>query len=246
MSVNKIMYIGAGLHLSTLAHFPELREFVFVDTLPRSEFDHANANKFVEIFYSHTFVERLKVKCQDLGFQYMASEETDIGYYSKIMNVYQRCKWFGCIKQIFPHICPTLFVFANPETNQVLKYYMSTDIFLNMSHILRADLQTCDGLIISGYHPSQVLLRYVDLPITLFCYSKTAYDIPPEEVDDEDNIVLWLFQNKPFVKMFFDRIFVCDMDGVKTECSDVTDMNTLANAIHLEDMVKMEAMETRA
>ncbi len=35
---NKVLYIGAGRHV-IIDDFPDTKEFVLIDTLPRSEFD---------------------------------------------------------------------------------------------------------------------------------------------------------------------------------------------------------------
>jgi len=53
---NKILYIGAGLHMDPLHHFQYTKEFVFIDTLPRSEFD---TNNFYLGFYSNNFIDNL-------------------------------------------------------------------------------------------------------------------------------------------------------------------------------------------
>ena len=35
----KLLYIGAWDHISPVMHFPKTKEFIFIDTQPRSEFD---------------------------------------------------------------------------------------------------------------------------------------------------------------------------------------------------------------
>lgn len=37
--VNKILYVGADLHITPVTHFPQTKQFIFIDSQPRSEFE---------------------------------------------------------------------------------------------------------------------------------------------------------------------------------------------------------------
>jgi hypothetical protein len=219
--LKKVLYIGAGLHMTPLTQIDDVDEFVFVDTLPRSEFDRWSRG-FRECYYRDSFVDDLIGKCRELGFHPVDGEELDRGYFKRIMNWYQRWIWLNKVKQTFPFICPTLITFHNKETNQVLKYYVSTNMRTNMCARLNDDLQSCDGIIISGHHPDIKLLDHVSLPLkTLYGYSSTVFICREEE--DEKTIIEWFDKNPNAIQEYY----LCDYQNMMNEikCNNIQDLN---------------------
>lgn len=149
----KAFYIGAGLHFEPLHHFPFIKEFVFVDTLPRSEFD--ARNQFNPMFYHYDFIPKLVEECQTRGFLPLCPpQELDPHYFTHILSLKQRALWFSRVKILFPHICPTRFTFYNSVTKQTLKYYVSTNIETNLfSTTLCNDIASCTIWIVCGHWP---------------------------------------------------------------------------------------------
>jgi hypothetical protein len=231
--MSKMMYIGAGLHLEPLSNinFRNVKEFIFVDTLPRSQFDNfVHKNKFEEIYYGKYFIDKLIENCEERNFELVVTEELDKNYFTKILSFTQRIKWLKRVKQTFPYICPTLIIFYNKITHQYLKYYVSTNILFNMNNYLKNDLKTSNGLIISGYHPDIKLLQYIKKPINLYCYSETAYNIPQDEIDNANNIVALLFQNEYVFNNYFNNIYVCH-DSKLISCTDLMEMDKIVLSI---------------
>ena len=229
---NKIIYIGAGLHLEPLKHFNSTNEFIFVDTLPRSEFDTCNFN---EGFYHKNFHLELIKKAKEYDFKLEKVEELEPKYYVNILSLTQRIKWVGIIKETFPNICPKLITFYNYNTEQKLKYYISTNILYNICVDLKNDIRTSTGLIISGYHPHKKILNYIIKPINLYCYDKTAYKLEDNQVDDLNNLIYWMFKNLTMVKKYFSNIYMVDEEnGFITEYSDIVQLdNELKNRIKI-------------
>lgn len=89
----------------------------------------------------------------------------------------------------FPDINPCLMIFYNNKTLQTIKYYISTNIKVDMCKILEKDILESTGIIISGYHPDKIILDYVSIPIKLYCYSNTCYYLDVDDVDDIDNLI---------------------------------------------------------
>jgi hypothetical protein len=235
---SKLIYIGAGLHLTPLKTFTQTKEFIFVDTMPRSQFD--KSSHFEPAFYSHHFIDNLINQCYKLNFYLVDIEDLDKKYFKKILSIKQRFLWLNKVKQKFPYISPTLITFYNTNTQQTLKYYVSTNILYNMNCQLESDCKTATGLIISGYHPNIKLLNYIKRPLELYCYSQTCYNVPPDEVYDDDNIMYFLFQNLHIVDSYFSSIYVCDMEYIKnininnnsiTKCNSLTEMNEIVESI---------------
>jgi hypothetical protein len=226
---SKIMYLGAGLHLDPLDHFKTANEFVFVDTLPRSEFDREGI--FYEDCFCHDFVNDLIKKCSKKGFILLLDEMLDEQYFIKIMSWYQRWIFLNKVKQTFPYICPTRLTFYNNETNQTLKYYVSTNIDFNSPiNSLSTDLSTCDGLIVSGFHPPMCLLYFIYTPLKLFGYSGTVFKLSKEEENRrQTTLVQWIVneteQNKKI--SFIVGYFVCNKKtGEIEKCADILDLNS--------------------
>jgi len=241
----KMMYIGAGLHLNPLDDFIQsAREFVFVDTLPRSEFD--RRGEFCECFYDHEFVDKLINKCRAKGFILLLEEVLDGQYFTKILSFYQRWVWLNKVKQTFPYICPTRLTFYNNTTKQSLKYYVSTNIEHNMPlKSLANDLETCNGWIVSGFHPPLMLIYYIGAPLIMYGYSETIYKPRSEQdnyyqdyEDDEDNdeedddeketIIRWMYEKTERKKKigFVYQYFACNShNGSIEECENILELN---------------------
>ena len=220
---SKIMYIGAGLDLNPIDDLKKANEFIFVDTLPRSEFD--REGKFRDYYYRDDFVDCLKDKCKQKGFILLYEEDLEPQYFTKILSWYQRIVWLNKVKQTFPYICPTRLIFFNNNTNQTLKYYVSTNIDYNMPiDCLFKDLQSCDGWIVSGFHPPKILTFFIYMPLIFYGYSSTVYKVEDEE--REETLISWMVDVSRYFKLAFIRHYICCNrdDGTLVECKDILDL----------------------
>ena len=161
----RIAYFGAWNHLQVVKDLLSrgVKEFVCIDTQPRSECDGLT---FDPEMYREGFYKELLESCKRFGFQHIASTVLDTGYGAKI-------GYDG--SGGYEHICPTLLKFRNAETDQTLHYYISTNILYNMCAPLVEDLRGCDGLILSGYFPEKRILDYLPADVEFYCYSNTVY-----------------------------------------------------------------------
>jgi len=62
---NKLLYIGSGLHIKPVTNFLQTKNFIFIDTLPRSEYSE-NINK---ISYNKYFYNNLIDKFKNYKFE---------------------------------------------------------------------------------------------------------------------------------------------------------------------------------
>lgn len=234
----RLLYIGANIHLDPLVEFETTKDFVFIDTLPRSEFD--KQGHFQPIFYSTDFVDRLHKKAAQIGFRLIYTKCIDPNYHKKILSFQQRLIFGCCYCQRYEHLNPTLMHFYNESTDQNLYYYISTNLNnnLNLTHCLRAAIGSCTGLIISGYHPKKQLIGlFRTCPIALFCYSHTCYVFltEEEEEEEEDNIVTWMQENKSTLQKVFYPIYACNSEtGNIVLCENYQEMVSIT-----ESMFKM-------
>uniref|UniRef100_A0A6C0HU97 Uncharacterized protein n=1 Tax=viral metagenome TaxID=1070528 RepID=A0A6C0HU97_9ZZZZ len=187
-SFNKILYLGAGKDIDCINYFPTCNEFIFIDTLPRSE--HDIKNYFYEGFYRESFVEDITEEFKKNGFELTDNIELDSNY----------------------NINPHLLIFNN--TRQIVKYYISTNILFNMNKMLEKDIYESDTLYINGYHPDIELLKYFgSRKINLVGDSDTLYYIDFEE--DDNNIIKHLIHNNNNYNYYLlcreqSKIILCD------------------------------------
>jgi hypothetical protein len=220
---NKILYVGAGCHIQPVSHFKNVKEFVFIDTQPRNEFDSYTYN-FSEFGYRTKFVVNLIEECRKYNFILKKSTELDKHYYKKIISWKQ---YFHFLLHSPPlYINPNLLVFTNNQTNQTIHYYISTNIAFNMTPCLQQDIETCDGLIVSGYHPEKELLKLFRNPITFYGYSNTYYLIDRTNFchQEKNTIIYWMQTNPQHIKYYFKDFFMITKDnGTIMKCYDFND-----------------------
>lgn len=235
MSMDKLLYIGTGLDFKPVVHFGQVKEFVFIDTQPRSEFDGNiyNGSLFFDGFYRHKFIDLLVKNAAKFGFELVERINLDFDYHKQILTQEQKDFWGGNFLEIFPDVNPGLLILLNSKTSQIIKYYFSTNIKLNMCTRLKTDITETRGLIISGYHPDKIILDYISKPIKLYCYSRTCYYLDDDEVDDFDNLIYWAYNDVDKVKTLFNEIYVCDScSGELIKCEDMYEADKIVNKIH--------------
>lgn len=233
--MEKLLYIGAGLDFTPVIHFSQVREFVFIDAQPRSEFDGiiCEGSLFYDGFYRHKFIDLLVKNAAKFGFELVERIELDLDYHKQILTQEQKDFWDICFLEKFPDTNPGMLIFTNNKTSQMVKYYISTNIKFNMCSRLETDIRKSDGLIIAGYHPDKIILDYISKPIKLYCYTRTCYYLDDEEVDNFDNLIYWGYNNADKVKIFFNELYVCDRScGELTKCEDMYEIDKIANEIH--------------
>jgi len=219
-NITKILYIGTETHIEPVIHFPLTKEFVFVDTLPRSNKD---AKKiFNEKYYNIYFIDKLIQTCEEYNFILKETIELDNKYKNKILSIKQKINYiFNPLK----FINPTLLIFTNMLSGQIIKYYISTNIEYNMNSELISDIEESDALIISNYSPSTKLLDYFIRPKIFIGYSNMIYNINLNDIFNEkkrDSIIYLMYTNKSEIisNYFYKYYLVIYKNGVKLDCKN--------------------------
>lgn len=223
---NKILYIGANSHIEPVTHFLETKDFVFIDTQPRSEFDTFHP-EFLISCYRPKFYSKLIETCKQYGFILETTYEFDKNYYKSIFSFK---KYFKYLIKGFPeYINPTLLVFRNETTKQSINYYISTNIKFNMKPMLQLDIESSDSIIIAGFHPDIELLQYIKYPINFFGYTGTSYVIEKTNYDiDKQNIIYFLQTSPCNTKYYFKDFFVIVKEtGVIYKCANFYDFKLI-------------------
>jgi hypothetical protein len=191
---NKILYIGSGTHLEPITHFPETKEFIFVDGQPRTEF---GCDYYYRGFYRKYFFLQLENKIKQLGLQ--------ITHRKLLSNKYEEIN--------VPNLESECLFITNKKyklrSSPNIKYYISTSLPYDLydNYDLQSDIETCDSLLICGYHPKRTIIKYIKKPINLIGYSNTYFptsieSLAKEDHDYEENIITWIIQNPHFIKSY--------------------------------------------
>lgn len=168
-----------------------------------------------------------------IGFELVERIELDFDYHKQILTQEQKDFWGMIFLQIFSDVNPSLLIFVNNKTSQMVKYYISTNIKLNMCKKLEEDIKETDVLIIAGYHPDKIILDYISSPIKLYCYSRTCYYLNNDEVNNFDNLIYCTYNNVDKVKIFFNKIYVCNRTGGELiKCEDMYEVDKIAKKIY--------------
>jgi cytochrome c2 len=235
---NKILYIGSGLDLKPISHFPDTKEFVYVDTLPRSEWDDYNymGDGLREDLYSSSFLMNLCDICTTNNFELLYFTELDPKFYKKIMTCSQRFIYKFKPKKLPKYINPHLITFVNRNTGQKLKYYFSTNIEKYMDKVLLQDIIDSDALIVSGYWPKQKVLQYFHGPKIYIGYSNTLHGLYPDILDDYEKttIISFLYEttSTTSLKYFNGFYLVVEKTGEVIPCRNIWNLEETRKNLH--------------
>lgn len=206
-AIEKILYIGSSLNIDIIEDFSYVKEFVFVDNQPRSKSD--------RYYYSDRdnnkdFINDLISITKRYEFNLDKIFILDETYYKKVLNI--KKKIYYSFFEIPVNLNPELYIFKNKETNQIIKYYISTNILYNMNSTLLQDIKDCDALIINEYIPHIKLFDYFDIKMKILIgYVNTMFS------SNDDYIKKILFK---FTKYYLFN----NNDNKMIECNDFMDI----------------------
>lgn len=235
-----MLYVGAGVDLRPIQHFPNTKNFVYVDTLPRSTCDEINylGCGFRSDLYSENFMMNLFDECAHLNFELVSFQEINPEFYKKIFTPKQRIYYSFHPKKMPSLINPHVITFIHRKTQQTLKYYLSTNIEKNMNVQLSKDIMECDSIFISENIPSHKVLEYFQTPKIYIGYvngnsgKKKNYDnngaISDSDIDDDEynNIIVFLRNNPIHIvsKYFASYYLVCEQANVLIRCRNIRNL----------------------
>ena len=200
----KALYIGAGCHLRTTFDLKSsIKEFVFVDAQPRTEFSswpEERTETYYEGFYRPNFVPDLMKKAGKYGFHLIDKIVLDSGYWWSILNVKQKMYYTMFPSEIPQDVNPSLLIFMNPTTNQTLKYYISVAFphrrYVENDRIfhpsLVRDMRECNFWIMCGHIPHHYLVDFVKKPFQLLAYEGTCFFPTSDDYDMTCNVIDFL------------------------------------------------------
>jgi hypothetical protein len=226
--IDKILYVGAGLHISPVEDFSSVSEFVFVDTQPRSEYDRT---QFYPENYRKDFVKLLKIECLKYGMRFVKKTRLDGGYKRQILSFSQKIRYLWSPPKF---INPYILWFYNEDTGQTLKYYVSTNIEYNMCAELKRDVEESKALIVSRYSPKTKLLDYFGNVKIFIGYSDSCMTVDLCDVlydKNRSHILYMLNTSQELVRsqFFYKYFLVVSNRGVKIECNHFEELLEQSN-----------------
>jgi hypothetical protein len=222
--INTLLYIGAGKNVTITKHFPQVEKFVFLDTNPRASVEHGKS--FDTKSYDHNFFRILVTTFNEQGFVLKNKKEIKQDYQNKIFSWVQKIYYWAYPNLVPEYLNPHILYFHNGETNQLIKYYMSTNILFNWSSELEADVKETDGLIIYGSSPDVKILSYFDHPIKLYIYSGSNYKINSNPTIQEKKTLFHFFNKFPsqIPKYICEIYLVLSESGDKFYCNSLNEI----------------------
>ena len=180
LKVNKLLYIGTGLHINPITNFTNTKEFIFIDTLPKSEYSEKKIN------YNYNFCNELITKLNNHNFKLIKTFNNN----NKIIN-------------------STLIKFYNNDTNQKVNYYISTNFVDTTNNKLINDIKSSDALLVSSLYPNKKLLNYFTFPKKLFCNYSTIYNFKRDHwLDDEYDESIFSVLDTELTLKYFNELFL--------------------------------------
>ncbi len=224
--ITSIINIGSGLDIDFLKHFPQVEKFILIDSLPRANPD--STNSFDSIKYNQNFFRNLVVKFNSIGFVLKDKKVIEPKYHNKILSFKQKIFYWFYPNLLPEYINPTVLYFSSHQTNQSVKYYISTNIMTNFVSELESDIRNCDGLVLNGYIPDSKILGYFDHPIKLFGYTNNNYHTVDEKLSNNDNIISFMNKFPSQIPKYIDEIYaVVKENGEKTYCNSITQIEEI-------------------
>jgi hypothetical protein len=194
--VNKLLYIGAGLHLDPIKTFSSTKKFIFIDTLPRSEFD---SRRYYTTYYNYNFLNELINNLKNLNFV----KKEEVTFKNSQLNL--------------PYINSTLIRFYNPISEQIVNYYVSTNIVYDMNSELLQDIDSSNGLLVSSYYPDKYLLNYFGNKKKLYCYANSIFNYKKDHWFDEEyeGSIFKVIEDKNNSDKYFDEFYLINDNGIE-------------------------------
>ena len=160
-----MLYVGAGTDVSMVSIFPDTTRFIFIDTLPRSEFDSYTTEDPPQKWYRPGFLTELFEECAQHGFTLLNSQ------------VYP--DRHDAICNDLPYYYPSLLTFHS-SAGRTIEYYISTNLSLPLIREweqLRNTLYEINRIYVCGHFPDRSLLSYLSTPL-LYYIAHVSIDDP--------------------------------------------------------------------
>ena len=202
--MKKLINFNTQLYIEPVKYFPDIHEFIFVDTLPCST---TESYSFNENEYNFDFYINLVDKFDNLGFRLINfSEINNSNLFNPIQKIYYT------IFDSPDFINPSKITFINYDTNQVANYYINC----NISQYKFIDINSADVLFVNKILPSIEIINYFENP-KIFISEKLNIS----QKCNYETILTIL--NHPKVNCYFNTFYKLEIDDL-IACNGFVDL----------------------
>jgi hypothetical protein len=221
--MNKAIYIGAGTDILPALLFTTLKEFIFIDSQPFSEFGTHTYHVEGENHIS-THVKQKKDR-----FENLFSRSTFMPTLEKVMNNnnFQQST-----------LTPDYILYQNNLTKQTIKYYYSCSFPEYLDNDIIHEIKSCNTIIVCGHHPNKIILDLIQTPSYLIGNDHTNYDYDSDDDDYEKNLIKSLLENPSLINKYYSIKLIEDYEywDQDTLIPSVITKYTVKECTSLKDM----------
>ncbi len=209
-TLRKLLYTGTGCHFQPVNDFPNTKEFIFIECQPYSEF--SGKPFFDRGFYRDNFVEKVLNRAKSYEFELIEEKELDNTFFWSKLTLKQKICYTIFPRLIPQYVNPTLLKFENKNTNQIIKYFISTPFHYYNNNEVTNEIESCDGLILSGFFPNKSILEYFpNKKISFIGYTGSyfGFDEEVEDYHDLSHVVRYMHEIKEEERTnYFDKYYL--------------------------------------
>lgn len=216
--MNKLLYIGAGLDLVPVIYFEDIKEFIYIDSQPFSEFGTLTYDEVTEI-------------SKDVG-----KEDRFVNGFSRLLFIDNLCKIMKQIHFNLQEETDKYMLFQN--SNQTVRYYYSCAFPEYIDDEIIDDIHDCDTIYMAGYSPHKDVFKYLSNPIYFIGNQHTVYN--DEEDDDWMNSSFNYIHDNPTVfKKYYILKDLVEYEYWKHDLitNKIRDYHELKECKNLEDII---------
>ena len=213
---NSLLYIGAGLDVQTLLHFPFVRKFVLLDGAPMCEFGDPEPLLYgdytPDTWYKKEFIARLFESFQEKNFQYARTDT-----FGRVWAEEANERLYFQDLDSYPFHLPTRIQFMHP-TKRLANYYVSAPFQEKMSPEVELAVKLSDAVLIKGFVPGPTFAHHCQTPKTWFIHEN--YQGTGEW--QENNILATIKRaGKKTYRKLVKRAYMFHNEGFLTEIEDI-------------------------
>jgi hypothetical protein len=181
--MNKAVYIGAGTDLVPVIIIDNIKEFIYIDSQPFSEF---GTHAYDEITHISSSVEKKDRHENAFSRKYFLEN------LHKVMNQIS----FKLINSNDDYLIFT-------KDDRSLKYYYSCAFPDYIDNNIIEDIKTCDTIIMVAHDPHNKIFEYLQKPINFIGDIHTIYKSNKNDDNYERSAFRYILENPNMIKKYY-------------------------------------------
>ena len=166
--MKKAIYVGCGTDILPILSYPEIKEWIYLDSLPNNEFGPEYNKDYCHPYFVNDLINQFTM----FGFTLKANT-----------------------KDIIESNNDNMVEFINTNTDQHVKVCINTYLPDSIDNV-KDEIKDWDTLFVIGHHPDSCIMQYrsTTYPSTMVGFAKTYYG--NEEVENPNNVIIKIFEKE--------------------------------------------------